>query len=53
MQRMCVLVGAMGMAVCGAQAAEVQVFGFLDQGLTYLHEDLNAGMGGPVGQSLS
>lgn len=35
------------------QAADVQMFGFFDQGLAYLHEDLNAGMGGPAGQSLN
>ena len=36
-----------------AQAADIQMFGFFDQGISYLHEDLNAGMGGPAGQSLS
>lgn len=44
-------------ALCGtaftASAADIQLFGFFDQGLAYLHEDLNAGMGGPQGQSLS
>ena len=29
------------------------MFGFFDQGLAYLHEDLNAGMGGPAGQSIN
>ena len=32
-------------------AAQVELFGFLDQGFAYLSEDLNKGMGGPVGQS--
>lgn len=36
---------------CGlAQATTVELFGFLDQGLSYLNEDLNQGMGGPQGQ---
>ena len=33
-----------------AMAADITFFGFLDQGLTYRHEDLNAGMRGPQGQ---
>lgn len=33
-----------------ATAADITFFGFLDQGLTYRHEDLNAGMRGPQGQ---
>lgn len=33
-----------------ALAADITFFGFLDQGLTYRHEDLNAGMRGPQGQ---
>ena len=28
-------------------AANVEMFGMFDQGLSYLHEDLAAGMGGP------
>lgn len=36
-----------------AFSADIQMFGFFDQGLAYLHEDLNKGMGGPAGQSLS
>lgn len=31
-------------------AADITVFGFLDQGLAYLHEDLNKGMAAPIGQ---
>lgn len=31
-------------------AADITMFGFLDQGLAYIHEDLNAGMASPVGQ---
>ena len=38
-------------AVQQASAANVEVFGFLDQGVTYRHEDGNTGMKGPVGQS--
>lgn len=34
-------------------AADFEMFGFLDQGMAYLHEELNANMGGPVGQSIS
>lgn len=34
-----------------ALAADITFFGFLDQGVTYRHEDLNAGMRGPQGQS--
>lgn len=33
-----------------ATAADITFFGFLDQGLTYRHEDLNAEMRGPQGQ---
>ena len=33
-----------------ATAADITFFGFLDQGLTYRHEDLNARMRGPQGQ---
>lgn len=33
-----------------AHAADVTVFGFLDEGVSYLHEDLNAGMAAPAGQ---
>ena len=36
-----------------ASAADIQFFGFFDQGISYLHEDLNAGMGGPAGQSIN
>ena len=32
-------------------AADVQLFGFLDQGMSFVHEDLNKGMGQPVGQA--
>lgn len=44
-------------ALCAAgfaqsvSAADITFFGFLDQGITYRHEDLNAGMRGPQGQS--
>ena len=30
-----------------SMAADVEMFGFFDQGMAYLHEDLAAGMGGP------
>lgn len=33
-----------------AAAADVQLFGFFDQGISYLHEEVNEGMGGPAGQ---
>lgn len=42
-----------GLSVLSASAADIQLFGFLDQGLAYLHEDLNAGMAGPAGQSIN
>ncbi len=45
------LLGLASIGITSAQAANVQIFGFLDQGVAYLHEDLNKGMGGPVGQS--
>lgn len=32
-----------------SMAADVQMFGFFDQGMAYLHEDLADTMGGPVG----
>ena len=34
-----------------ASATDVQVFGFFDQGLSYVHENLNQGMAQPVGQA--
>ena len=39
-----------GFSSAAVQASDVQLFGFFDQGLAYLHEELNSGMGGPVGQ---
>lgn len=33
-----------------AQAADIEMFGFFDQGIAYVHEDLNAGMASPAGQ---
>lgn len=39
------------LATQAAYGAQVELFGFLDQGIAYLAEDLNQGMGGPVGQS--
>ncbi len=47
----CVITAIAATAGSAALAGNVQLFGFLDQGLAYIHEDLNAGMGGPVGQS--
>lgn len=38
-------------AAMSAQAANVEMFGFFDQGLAYVHEELNAGMASPQGQS--
>lgn len=37
--------------VHAASAAEIELFGFLDQGISYIHEELNEGMSTPVGQS--
>ena len=37
-------------ATMSAQAANVEMFGFFDQGLAYVHEELNAGMASPSGQ---
>ncbi len=37
-------------AAISAQAANVEMFGFFDQGLAYVHEELNAGMASPQGQ---
>lgn len=34
-----------------AGAADIEMFGFFDQGIAYIHEDLNAGMASPAGQS--
>lgn len=49
------LAAAVSCAACvsAAQAGDIQMFGFFDQGISYLHEELNAGMGGPAGQSLT
>ena len=44
---------ALAVAFSSARAADIEMFGFFDQGISYLHEDLNRGMGGPAGQSLS
>lgn len=46
---------ATALAACAGSAtaaSEIQLFGFFDQGIGYLHEDLNRGMGGPAGQAL-
>lgn len=48
-----VLIAAFCSTVFSASASDIQMFGFFDQGLAYLHEDLNAGMGGPAGQSIN
>lgn len=39
-------------ALCSlsAEAADVQLFGFFDQGIAYVHEELNNGMATPQGQ---
>lgn len=42
-----------GLSAVSASATDIQLFGFFDQGLAYLHEDLNVGMGGPAGQSIN
>ena len=55
MKKHSLLAASVAMALLGAvqqaSAANVEVFGFLDQGLTYRYEDGNTGMQGPVGQS--
>lgn len=46
---------ATALAACtgsATSASEIELFGFFDQGISYLHEDLNRGMGGPAGQAL-
>ena len=42
---------AAALTALSAQAANVEMFGFFDQGLAYVHEELNAGMASPQGQS--
>ncbi len=44
-------VAAAALMALSAQAADVQMFGFFDQGLSYVHEDLNANMASPKGQA--
>ena len=44
-------IAAAMLAAMSAQAANVEMFGFFDQGLAYVHEELNAGMASPQGQS--
>jgi len=44
-------VAAAALMALSAQAADVQMFGFFDQGLSYVHEDLNKGMAAPKGQT--
>ena len=48
--RLLPLAAALGAAM-SVQAADVEMFGFFDQGLAYVHEELNAGMASPQGQS--
>ena len=38
-------------AAMSVQAADVEMFGFFDQGLAYVHEELNKGMASPTGQT--
>ena len=42
---------AAALTALSVQAADVEMFGFFDQGLAYVHEELNAGMASPQGQS--
>ena len=42
---------AAALTALSAQAADVEMFGFFDQGLAYVHEELHAGMASPQGQS--
>lgn len=41
------LCAAVALACSPAFAADVQLFGFFDQGIAFLNENLAAGMGGP------
>lgn len=41
---------AAALTALSAQAANVEMFGFFDQGLAYVHEELNEGMASPRGQ---
>ena len=41
---------AAALTALSAQAANVEMFGFFDQGLAYVHEELNKGMVSPRGQ---
>ena len=40
---------AAALTALSAQAANVEMFGFFDQGLAYVHEELNEGMASPRG----
>ena len=42
---------ALFLALPAVQAADLQLFGFFDQGVAYVHEELNRGMASPAGQS--
>ena len=48
--RLLPLAAALGAAM-SVQAANVEMFGFFDQGLAYVHEELNKGMASPTGQT--
>ena len=48
--RLLPLAAALGAAM-SVQAADVEMFGFFDQGLAYVHEELNKGMASPTGQT--
>ena len=48
--RLLPLAAALGVAM-SVQAADVEMFGFFDQGLAYVHEELNKGMASPTGQT--
>ena len=45
--RKSLLCAAVALACSPAFAADVQLFGFFDQGIAFLNENLAAGMGGP------
>lgn len=42
---------ALLLALPAVQAADLELFGFFDQGVAYVHEELNRGMASPAGQS--
>ena len=50
MKKLLVISVAIAAASLAHAESKVELFGFLDQGVTVLHENANLGMAGPVGQ---